>query len=129
MSSERDFPVELMARDDAAWNWPDRSASAMADELATLCEALARRLQESDDAAPPPRDPLVHTRLAFVYGSALLTLAERDKPALLPDAVRCLSDALSLARRHAPERVVAIKPRLLRAEHSLAQQRDATHAA
>jgi hypothetical protein len=124
MSSERDFPVDLMARDDAAWNWPEHSASALADELAALCAELAQRLRDGEGTQPAPRDPLVHTRLAFVYGSALLTLAERDKPALLPDAVRSLSDALALARRHAPERVVTIKPRLLRAEHSLAQQRD-----
>jgi hypothetical protein len=125
MASERtQLPVAATAPDDVvAEGWAVRSAVAVAEELAALCEELARRLQRAAAPAGEAADPVARTRLAYLYGAALLDLAERDRPALLPDAVRSLSDALSLARRHVPERVVTIKPQLLRAEHSLALSR------
>ena len=60
------------------------------------------------------------------WRSTLLTLAERHKPSLLPHAVERLGDALSIARRHVPERVVTIKSQLYRAEHSLAMLNTST---
>jgi hypothetical protein len=129
MSSElHSYHAELIARDDEAlWNWPRRSAAVMAEELALMCEQLAtlwceRREAETESDA----DPLRRTRLCYMYGSTLLTLAEREKPALLPHAVERLGDALSLARLYAPERVVQIKTQLFRAEHSLAMLKNST---
>jgi hypothetical protein len=124
MSSElHKYHAELIARDDEAlWNWPRRATAVMVEELASMCEQLAGLLRErrEADSADRDADPVQRTRLNYMYGSTLLTLAEREKPALLPHAVERLGDALSLARRHAPERVVQIKSQLFRAEHSLA---------
>jgi len=127
MSSElHSYHAELIARDeDALWNWPRRSAAVMVDELAHMCEQLHALLRDRDDTAPTS-DPVERTKLSYMYGSTLLTLAERHKPALLPDAVKRLADALSLARRHVPERVVTIKSQLYRAEHSLAMLKTST---
>jgi hypothetical protein len=121
------LPADLFAGGaDAAWSWPYRSAAVMAEQLAELCEQLALLLQAGLEAPASREDGVARSRLNYVYGSTLLTLAERETPALLPHAVQRLGDALSLARRHAPEHVVAIKSQLLRAEHSLAlrQQSD-----
>ena len=130
MSSElHSYHAELIARDEEAlWNWPRRSAAVMAEELALMCEQLAGLLRErrEADAADRAEDPVQRTRLNYMYGSTLLTLAEREKPSLLPHAVERLGDALSLARRHVPERVVTIKSQLFRAEHSLAMLRSST---
>lgn len=130
MSSERhSFHAELIARDEEAlWNWPRRSAAVMAEELAQMCEQLAallRHQREVNEADGNP-DPIASAKLNYMYGSTLLTLAEREKPSLLPHAVERLGDALSLARRHVPERVVAIKSQLYRAEHSLAMLKSST---
>ena len=130
MSSERhSFHAELIARDEEAlWNWPRRSAAVMAEELAQMCEQLAallRHQREVNEADGTP-DPIASAKLNYMYGSTLLTLAEREKPSLLPHAVARLGDALSLARRHVPERVVAIKSQLYRAEHSLAMLKSST---
>lgn len=131
MSSElHAYHAELIARDeDALWNWPRRSAAIMAEELAQVCEQLAallRERREADAAVGGSLDPVERTKINYMYGSTLLTLAERQKPALLPHAVDRLGDALALARRHVPERVVVIKSQLLRAEHSLALLRNST---
>jgi len=133
MSSElHAYHAELIARDeDALWNWPRRSGAIMAEELAQMCEQLAALLherRECDAEAGNGLDPVERTKISYMYGSTLLTLAERQKPALLPHAIDRLSDALSLARRHVPERVVVIKSQLLRAEHSLAMLRNSTAA-
>lgn len=133
MSSERHaFHAELIARDEEAlWNWPRRSAAVMAEELAQMCEQLAALLRKARDAESVDGDggdPVERAKLNYMYGSTLLTLAEREKPALLPHAIERLGDALSLARRHVPERVVAIKTQLYRAEHSLAILRTSTAA-
>jgi hypothetical protein len=130
MSSERhSLHAELIARDeDALWNWPRRSAAVMAEELAQMCEQLAallRHQREMNEADGMP-DPVASAKLNYMYGSTLLTLAEREKPSLLPHAVERLGDALSLARRHVPERVVTIKSQLYRAEHSLAMLKHST---
>ncbi|HTN50379.1 MAG TPA: hypothetical protein VMK32_13200 [Burkholderiaceae bacterium] len=127
MSSElHSFHAELIARDeDALWNWPRRSAAVMAEELANMCEQLAALLNDRHEAAPAS-DPIERAKLNYMYGSTLLTLAERHKPSLLPHAVERLGDALSLARRHVPERVVTIKSQLYRAEHSLAMLKTST---
>ncbi len=130
MSSERhSFHAELIARDEEAlWNWPRRSAAVMAEELALMCEQLAallRHQREVNEADGKP-DPIASAKLNYMYGSTLLTLAEREKPSLLPHAIERLGDALSLARRHVPERVVAIKSQLYRAEHSLAMLKSST---
>jgi hypothetical protein len=113
---------------DPAWTWPYRSAAVMAEQLAELCEQLARLLAAGIEPPSSQEDGIARSRLNYVYGSTLLTLAERDAPALLPAAVQRLGDALSLARRHAPERVVTIKSQLLRAEHSLALREQAGSA-
>jgi hypothetical protein len=128
MSSElHSYHAELIARDDEAlWNWPRRSAAVMAEELAHLCEQLASLLHQRRDGDSRESDPVERAKLSYMYGSTLLTLGEREKPSLLPHAVERLGDALSIARRHAPERVVAIKTQLLRAEHSLAMLRSST---
>ena len=130
MSSERhSFHAELIARDEEAlWNWPRRSAAVMAEELAQICEQLAALLrhQREVNEADGNSDPIASAKLNYMYGSTLLTLAEREKPSLLPHAVERLGDALSLARRHVPERVVAIKSQLYRAEHSLAMLKNST---
>ena len=130
MSSERhSFHAELIARDEEAlWNWPRRSAAVMAEELALMCEQLAALLrhQREVNEADGKADPIASAKLNYMYGSTLLTLAEREKPSLLPHAVERLGDALSLARRHVPERVVAIKSQLYRAEHSLAMLKSST---
>ncbi len=130
MSSERHaFHAELIARDDEAlWNWPWRSGAARAEELAQICEQLAAILEPDEGAGESAADdgiaadPVARAKLNYIYGSTLLTLAERDEPERLPDAVERLGHALSLARRHVPERVVVIKTQLYRAEHSLAMQ-------
>jgi hypothetical protein len=127
MSSElHSYHAELIARDeDALWNWPRRSAAVMAEELAKMCEQLHSLLFDRNEAAPA-NDPVERAKLSYMYGSTLLTLAERQKPSLLPDAVQRLGDALSLARQHVPERVVTIKSQLYRAEHSLAMLNTST---
>lgn len=123
------LPVDLVCCDDAlAYGLGERSGADVAEELAALCEALAQRLQARPACEDAATDPRARLRMNFVYGTALLRLAERDGPALLPDAVRSLSDALSLARRHVPERVVTVKSQLLRAEHSLVLAQTAEHA-
>ena len=120
------FHAEMIARDeDALWNWPRRSAAIRAEELASMCEQLAALLRdqrETEDAA----DLVERAKLNYMYGSTLLTLAERHKPSLLPHAVERLGDALSIARRHVPEHVVTIKSQLYRAEHSLAMMKTST---
>jgi hypothetical protein len=130
MSSElHSFHAELIARDEEAlWNWPRRSAAIMAEELALMCEQLAGLLRRQGEAAEgeAEHDPIESAKLNYMYGSTLLTLAEREKPGLLPHAVERLGDALFLARRHVPERVVTIKSQLYRAEHSLAMLRSST---
>jgi hypothetical protein len=132
MSSElHSYHAELIARDEEAlWNWPRRSAAVMAEELAYMCEQLAALLRHEREVKDPEGrpDPVATTKLNYMYGSTLLTLAEREKPSLLPHAVERLGDALSLARRHVPERVVTIKSQLFRAEHSLAMLRGSTAA-
>jgi hypothetical protein len=132
MSSElHAFHAELIARDDEAlWNWPRRSAAVMAETLAQMCEQLAELLRHEREVGSGNGafgvDPIERAKLNYMYGSTLLTLAEREKPALLPHAVERLGDALSLARRHVPERVVTIKSQLYRAEHSLAMLKNST---
>jgi len=132
MSSElHPFHAELIARDDEAlWNWPRRSAAVMAETLAQICEQLAELLRYEREVGSGNGafgvDPIERAKLNYMYGSTLLTLAEREKPALLPHAIERLGDALSLARRHVPERVVAIKSQLYRAEHSLAMLKNST---
>lgn len=134
MNSERHaFHAELIARDEEAlWNWPRRSAAVMAEQLAQMCEQLAELLRHEREVAEGNGafgvDPVERAKLNYMYGSTLLTLAEREKPALLPHAVERLGDALSLARLHVPEHVVAIKTQLYRAEHSLAMLRTSTAA-
>lgn len=131
MSSERHaLHAELIARDDEAlWNWPRRSGAARAEELAQICEQLAAILHPDYGAGESAADdsiaadPVERAKLNYVYGSTLLTLAERDEPERLPDAIERLGHALSLARLHVPERVVVIKTQLYRAEHSLAMQK------
>ena len=124
MSSERRaLQAELIARDDEAlWNWPWRWAAARAEELAQICDQLAA-IMKPDEKAGIGNDPVAWVKLNYLYGSTLLTLAERDEPERLPDAVAQLGNALSLARRHVPERVVAIKTQLYRAEHSLVMRK------
>jgi hypothetical protein len=121
--------AELLARsDEALWSWPLRCGAAMAEELAQICEQLAALLGGRDDEHGEERadtlaeDPLERTKLKFLYGTTLLTLAERQSPDLLPEAVTHLGQALSLARQHAPDHVVHIKSELYRAEHSLAMR-------
>lgn len=133
MSSERHaLHAELIARDDEAlWNWPLRFAVARAEDLVQICDQLAAMLNPADAvelsmaAFSVATDPVECAKLNYLYGSTLLTLAERDEPQRLPDAVATLGNALSLARRHVPERVVTIKSQLYRAEHSLAMRRQA----
>jgi hypothetical protein len=132
MNSERHaYHAELIASDEEAlWNWPRRSAAVMAEELALMCEQLAELLRHEREVEAGNGaigvDPIERAKLNYMYGSTLLTLAEREKPSLLPHAVERLGDALALARRHVPERVVTIKTQLYRAEHSLAMLRTAT---
>ena len=132
MNSERHaLHAELIARDeDALWNWPRRSAAVMAEHLAQMCEQLAELLRYEREVEPGNGaigvDPIECAKLNYMYGSTLLTLAEREKPSLLPHAVERLGNALQLARRHVPERVVTIKTQLYRAEHSLAMLRTST---
>lgn len=125
-AAKSDHQTELPPRsEEALWNWPARCVSALAEDLARICEQLAEQLRE--DAGEPvgngtalAADPAERATLNYLYGTALYSLAQRQSPDLLPQAVGRLDQALSLARQHAPERVVVIKSELYRAEHSLA---------
>src|SRR5262245_45541974 len=134
MSPERHaLHDELNTRDEEAlWDWPARSGTARAEELARICEQLAAILpdEKTDDDVRRgiASDPVERAKLSYIYGATLLTIAERDDPQRLPDAVELLGRALSLARRHVPERVVTIKTQLYRAEHSLAMRKQRTDA-
>jgi hypothetical protein len=125
-AAKPDHQTELPPRsEEALWNWPTRCVSALAEDLARICEQLAEQLRD-DDGEPHgsgtalAADPAERATLNYLYGSALYSLAQRQAPDLLPQAVGRLDQALSLARQHAPERVVVIKSELYRAEHSLA---------
>lgn len=110
--------------EEALAEWPRRAAMALVEELASLCESLKPALGFAEAPAESvPRTVTLH----FVYGIAMLELGERQRPELLEGAVDSLGRALSLARRHAPERVVPIKMQLYRAEHALVE-RSALHA-
>jgi hypothetical protein len=125
-AAKSDRPSELPLRsEEALWNWPARCVSALAEDLARICEQLAEQLRDGDggpagNGAALAADPAERATLNYLYGTALYSLAQRQAPDLLPQAVGRLDQALSLARQHAPERVVVIKSELYRAEHSLA---------
>ena len=129
MNTNTDLPgIDLLAAsEDALWDWPRRAAMALVDDLASCCDQLAALLPFGDpgEAAGTADDHPRSLTLHFVYGSALLELAEREHPELLHRAVYCLGRALTLARRHVPERVVPIKMQLYRAEHALVEHRAA----
>jgi hypothetical protein len=117
--------------DEALQNWPVQHGFAMAKELAALCEQIALLMREAGHAqveALLPRaafaDPVNNLHLDFVCGSTLLTLAELDDDKLAPAAASRLADALTLARRHVPAEVPAIKWQLCRAEHLVAMGRN-----
>lgn len=63
--------------------------------------------------------------LDFVCGSTLLALAELDDDRPASAAACRLADALTLARRHVPAEVPAIKWQLCRAEPLVAMGRNA----
>ena len=119
--------------DEALRNWPVQHGYAMAEELAALCEQLARLMRSVGKAQiaamlPPAAsaDPVDNVHLNFVCGSTLLTLAEQDADQFASAAVDRLADALMLARRHLPAEVPAIKGQLCRAEHMVAVGRNAS---
>lgn len=116
----------LAASDEVLWDWPRRAAVALVDELTSMCEQLAALLpfgESGERGSPPANEDQPRTvTLHFVYGSALLELAERERPELLQRAVYSLGRALTLARRLVPERVVPIKMQLYRAEHALVER-------
>lgn len=125
MNAKTDLPDLLPTNEEALWDWPRRAAIALVDELTSLCDQLAAMLtfgEEHEDSPAEAEDPPQTVTLHFVYGIALLELAERERPELLQRAVYCLSRALTLARRHVPERVVPIKMQLYRAEHALMER-------
>jgi len=128
MNANTDLPRTdlLPTNEEALWDWPRRAAVALVDELTSLCEQLAAMLpfgeQDDEDTPAATADPPQTVTLHFVYGIALLELAERERPELLQRAVYCLGRALTLARRHVPERVVPIKMQLYRAEHALVER-------
>jgi len=128
MNADTDLPrIDLLAAsEEMLWDWPRRAAMALVDELTSLCEQLAAVLpfgEPSERAAASATEDQPRTvTLHFVYGIALLELAERERPELLQRAVYCLGRALTLARRHVPERVVPIKMQLYRAEHALVER-------
>jgi hypothetical protein len=64
-------------------------------------------------------------KLQHQYGLALLKLAEDKNAELTAEAATRLSTALSLARKHMPVGVAAIKFELIRAEHTLTALRAA----
>lgn len=112
--------------DEALWDWPRHAATTPTADLASLCEPAAQTLLSGEPGAAADDDAPQALTLQFVYGIALLELAERRRPAerpeLLQRAVHCLGRALTLARRHRPERVVPIKTQLYRAEHALVER-------
>lgn len=130
MNADTDLPrIDLLATsEEVLWDWPRRAAMAVVDELTSLCEQLAAMLpfgepgERDAPAAAAAEDQPRTVTLHFVYGIALLELAERERPELLQRAVYCLGRALTLARRHVPERVVPIKMQLYRAEHALVER-------
>ena len=87
------------------------------------CAADAYRMAEEllDQAEA---SPLERVHLHDAHGRALLQLAEEDDVELASAAAHRLATALSLARRHIPERVAAIKLELCRAEHVVTVQRN-----
>jgi len=128
MNATTDLPRidQLAASEETLRDWPRRAAMALVDELSSLCEQLAAMLafgETGEREAPCANEDSPRTvTLHFVYGIALLELAERERPELLQRAVYCLGRALTLARRHVPERVVPIKMQLYRAEHALVER-------
>jgi len=119
--------------DEALQNWPVQHGFAMAKELAALCEQLAllmRNVGHAQIEALLPRSqsecPVQKVHLDFVCGSTLLTLAELEGEQFAPAAANRLADALTLARRHVPAEVPAIKWQLCRAEHLVAMGRGAS---
>ena len=90
------------------------------------CASSSPRYCATSATTEEAAELIERAKLNYMYGSTLLTLAERHKPSLLPHAVERLGDALSIARRHVPEHVVTIKSQLYRAEHSLAMMNTST---
>lgn len=128
MNAKTDLPrIDLLAAsEEVLWDWPRRAAMALVDELTLMCEQLAALLPFGEsgerDVPSAAEDQPQTVTLHFVYGIALLELAERERPELLQRSVYCLGRALTLARRHVPERVVPIKMQLYRAEHALVER-------
>lgn len=113
--------------DEALRNWPAQHGYAMAEELAALCEQLARLMQSADPAQidselpePESNDPVESVRRNFVYGSTLLALAQKTNEHFAAVAAARLASALALARRFLPQEIPAIKLQLCRAEHLVA---------
>jgi len=104
-------------------------ARALAGEVACLQQAAtACGMAEAllDEAAATV---LERVHVHHAHGRTLLRLADGSDVELAAAAASRLASALSLARRHAPERVAGIKLELCRAEHVIAvrQMQSAAH--
>jgi hypothetical protein len=93
------------------------------DSMRLKCAADAYRKAESllDETET---DAVERVHLHDAHGRALLQLADDDDVETVSAAAHRLATALSLARRHIPERVAGIKLELCRAEHAIALQRN-----
>lgn len=113
--------------------WSDAGDAMLAlgtsGELAGLQQAAAAySMAEAllDEAAATV---LERVHVHHAHGRTLLRLADGSDVELAAAAASRLASALSLARRHAPERVAGIKLELCRAEHVIAvrQMQSAAH--